>query len=87
MLTLLDRLRIATVGRQSSPELQIIIATKEIIEAEYSTLMGDRILIVSEVSPRGDAVRVSIKSTSGETIFEVRHLFALVTLTYEATYL
>ena len=56
MLTLLDRLLIATIGRQSSPELQIITATKEIIEAGYSTLTGDGILIVSEVSPRGDAV-------------------------------
>ena len=45
-----------TIGRQSSPELQIITATKEIIEAGYSTLTGDGILIVSEVSPRGDAV-------------------------------
>ena len=59
---------------ESSPELQIITATKEKIEAEYSTLMGDGILIVSEVSPRGEAVRVSVKSTSGETIFEVSRL-------------
>ena len=59
---------------ESFPELQIITATKEKLEAEYSTLPGDGILIASEVSPRGEAVRVSIKSTSGETIFEVSRL-------------
>ena len=56
---------------ETSPELQIITATKERIEAEYSTLTGGGILIVSEVSPRGEAVHVSVKSTNGETIFEV----------------
>ena len=60
---------------ESSPKLQIITATKEKIEAECSKLTDDGILIVSGVSPRGEAVRVSIKSTSGETIFEVSHLF------------
>ena len=61
------------VGK-SSAELQIITATKEKIEAEYSTPMGDGIRISSEVSPGGEAVRVSIQSTSGETIFEVSRL-------------
>ena len=56
---------------ESSSKLQIITATKEKIEAKYSILTGDGILIVSEVSPSGEAVRVSIKSTSGETIFKV----------------
>ena len=56
---------------ESSSKLQIITATKERIEAEYSILTDDGVLIVSEVSPSGEAVQVSIKSTSGETIFEV----------------
>jgi hypothetical protein len=56
---------------KSSAELQIITATKEKVEAEYSTPMGDGIRIASEVSSGGEAVRVSIQSTSGETIFEV----------------
>ena len=59
---------------ESSAELQIITATKENIAAEYSTPMGDGIRISSEVSPGDEAVRVSIQSTSGETIFEVSRL-------------
>ena len=56
---------------ESSPELQIITATKEWIEAEYSTSTGGGIFIVSEVSLGGEAVHVSVKLTDGETIFEV----------------
>ena len=57
---------------ESSPELHnIITATKERIEAEYSTSTGGGILIVSEVSLGGEAVHVSVKLTDGETIFEV----------------
>ena len=60
---------------QSSPELQIITATKDKIEAEYSTAMGSGIRIASEVSLMGgEAVRVTIESTTGETIFEVSRL-------------
>ena len=55
---------------EGSPELQIIAATKEEVEAEYSTLTGG-ILIVSQMSQKGEAIRVSIKSTNGEMIFEV----------------
>ena len=61
---------------QSSQELQIITATKEKIEAEYSSLTGGGIRIASEVSPSGKAVRVSIESTSGETMFEVSRLLS-----------
>jgi hypothetical protein len=61
-------------GKLSSAELQINTATKEKVEAEYSIPMGDGIRISSEVSPGDEAVRVSIQSTSGETIFEVSRL-------------
>ena len=50
-----------------------IPATKEKIAAEYSTPVSDGIQISSEASPGGEAVRVSIQSTSGETIFEVAY--------------
>ena len=52
------------------PKLQIITASKELIQAKYST-STDGILIVSEVSPGQDALHVSIKSNNGETMFEV----------------
>ena len=53
---------------------------KEKIAAEYSTPVSDGIRISSEVSPGGEAVRVSIQSTSGETIFEVSCLLCDQTL-------
>ena len=64
-------------------KLQIISVSKERLEANFYTLTGG-IHILSEVHSDGEVVRVSITSTSGESIFAVDypvdHSQALLTL-------
>ena len=59
-----------TAGDTDEQKLQIISVSKEHLEANFYTPTGG-IQIVSKVRDDGELVRVSITSTSGETMFAV----------------
>ena len=62
---------VATSKITANPELRIISDTNERVEAEFLTQAGWGIHILSEVCANSNTVRISIKSTSGDTIIAV----------------
>lgn len=70
-LLALNKDAVATSRTSTSPKLHLISTSQEQLKAEFSTETGLGIYILSEVSGDGEAVRLSIKSTTGDTIFEL----------------